>query len=84
MSLQENIAQAIWQEYAVATGKALPAGLADRLAQVSVNCMKPETRTLTNGWIQPLYGFAERMAGLPVPTPEIREQQRWTTEWEDI
>lgn len=94
MSLQEDIAQQIWQEFAVATGRALPAGLADRLAQVAVECMTPETRTLTDGWVQPMFEWsrqqairAHEMAGLPVPhipPPEIREQQRFVTEWEDI
>lgn len=48
-----------------------------------VAILKQETRTLTNGWVQPLYGFHERLFGLPVPEPVIQEQQRWVTEWAD-
>lgn len=84
-SLQEDLAQVLWQEYVVNTGRALPEGLADKLAQAAVtHCMTAETRTLTNGWVQPLYAAPYIAAGLPVPKPEIREQQRWVTGWEDI
>ena len=49
-----------------------------------VPLLKQENRTLTNGFIQPLYGFHERMAGLPVPEPIIEQQVRYVTEWETL
>lgn len=95
MTLQDDIMQSVWQTFAVETGRALPEGLANKLAAAAMGCMKPETRTLTNGWVQPMHAAFARlqaqqwaaMTGQPYvdpPVPEIREQQRWVTEWEDI
>jgi hypothetical protein len=45
----DKMAQAIWEMYAADTGRALPAGSADRLARAAVAAMvwHPEERTIT-------------------------------------
>ena len=54
--------------------------------------MVRETRTLTNGWIQPMFEFmrnqenrmrAELKMALLTDEPEIRHQERWVSDWQD-
>jgi len=43
MSDREDVAQMIWQTYAVETGSALPPGLADKLADAAIEAMSDNT-----------------------------------------
>ena len=40
--LTERVAQQLWQCYAVETGRSLPEGLADKLAETAVNAVLDE------------------------------------------
>ncbi len=40
MAIKDDVAQAIWQEYAASVGRSLPTGLADRLTQIAIQAMK--------------------------------------------
>lgn len=59
-----------------------------------VPMLRRETRTLTNGWVQPMWEWsrqqtirAHEMYGLPapeIPDPEIRHQERYLIDWQDV
>lgn len=92
-SIVGRMSQQLRMVYQAETGRPLFAGLAEKMAQAAVTDLhvEEEHRTLTDGWIQPMWAFMRDRenrlrvdVGLPVlPDPIIREQSRWVTEWED-
>lgn len=97
MTLTEDLAQQLWQTFVATCGRSMPEGMADALAQAAIEALglTEETRTLTNGWIQPMYRAMEEqhardlsiITGQPYvepPPPKIEDQRRFVTPWEPV
>lgn len=87
VTIQERIAEVLRREIrtglGIENGEYFPSELFDKAAAAVAAelALTEETRTLTDGWVQPTRNAAYYAQGLTPPPAVIEQQHRWVSEW---